>query len=239
MDPEDSHLSEDFGSSVTTALEDTIESLTRGFYRWYLDASASQSVAPQPPAPVESAAENLPLPLQFSNQSSSLLPPVPAPAPQPTPNPLYAPLTIIKEGMISYRSVGAASWFSRYCALTPEAFYITSYTSPPAQETVSSAPQRRSSVTQQPPVIVIPLHVAKLEKNFPSYLEEPNGPESAFAVGCPLSYALLGADSGLREEWVALLSSSIDVRTVSPSPLHASDSPPFQQAKLKRSDASP
>jgi hypothetical protein len=226
---DDSHASEDFGSSVTTPLEDIVESLTRSFYRWYLDVSATQVVTP--PATVElPTTESFPFPLQLSasisnqNPSSadSSLPPVPTPAPVIQ---LCAPLTIIKEGMISYRSVGSASWFSRYCALTPEAFYVSSYTSPPAGSTqgnspaTTSAPQRRSSVAQQPPVIVVPLYVAKLERNFPSYLQEPNGPESAFAVGCPLAYVLLGADSRLREEWIAIITSSIEVRTTSLPPI--------------------
>jgi hypothetical protein len=195
---EDEQVEEEhFGSVVTTPLEDTIVSLTRGFYRWYLDAASPVQMALPPPLP--SATETTDLDRSMS--------PLPSPT-LPSSAPLYPPLTIVKEGVLLYRSNRSSSWFPRYCVLTNEAFYISSYTSPPTRldgsnQTTSSGIARRGSVTQQPPVIVVPLLVVRVDERLPNYSAEPNGPEDAFAVWCPLSYGLLGAQAPIKAEWIA------------------------------------
>lgn len=206
---------EDFGTSVTTGLEDTIDFLTRGFYRWYLDAlpPPAQSSAPSPVSDSESL-QNLSLPLLSSTSSQTASSPPTAPAPISSAPLLYPPLTIIKDAIFLYRSTGIASWVPRYCVLTNEAFYISSYTSSPTSQDSSHHPtnfQRRVSLTLQPPVIVVPLIVAKVDKNLPNYSSEPNGPEVAFAVWCPLSYGLLGCDSRTKEEWIRIITETMEV----------------------------
>jgi hypothetical protein len=77
--------------------------------------------------------------------------------------------------------------------------------------TTSSSPIRRSSLNQQPPVIVVPLQVAKVDLTLPNYSDEPHGPEDAFAVWCPLSYGLLGAQAPVKAEWIRLILAAIAV----------------------------
>lgn len=210
-------VEEDFGTSVTTGLEDTIDLLTRGFYRWYLDALSPQPSSAPLVSETSESLEQLPLPLVLSASSSQIASsPPPAPAPISSTPLLYPPLKIVKEAVFLYRSIGSASWVPRYCVLTNEAFYISSYTSSPTNpESIppsTGAHLRRTSVTLQPPVIVVPLTVAKVDKNLPNYSSEPNGPEVAFAVWCPLSYGLLGCDARTKEEWIRIIAEAMEVR---------------------------
>lgn len=197
-------------SSMISPLEVLIDTLSRSFFRWYQDLQFNRNEPPPLPSPPQMT--------DSSSTSTSLPPPLPSSSTRPTSPlrdsssptstiPLYRSITVLKDGLLFYRPNHSTVWSQRYCLLTEDAFYISSYTSPPISTSSSIPPpgsptttQRSSTITQHS-VIVIPLTVLYLYSN----LNEINEFQT-FAVWSPLSFGLLGVlEENHKQEWLSLI----------------------------------
>ncbi|CAE7437740.1 unnamed protein product [Symbiodinium microadriaticum] len=114
--------------------------------------------------------------------------------------------TCVKRGILRFKHTQDRFWTNRLCVLTEDAFYVSAHSSPDPHNAETLVPAIGTEIDDPDgsfSVLAIPLSEVYIDKYQPNYEQDKNAPADAFAVWCPLAYALLGAESSSdKEDWI-------------------------------------